>query len=165
MTKTLTVKHGLPLPDDERHREPVDRVAARVTSRGEHFSGFPNPTDEVCVPHPLPMRPVPLNPDLKDLTGKRFGRLVVVGLSTIQNNTRYLEIDPLLRKLTTPKRNRSRWLCRCDCGMYTLKTGSNILYFAEWSKCFQCRKLDEMRGSPRMDPRTLRSLRGWRWRG
>ena len=44
---------------------------------------------------------------LKDLTGKRFGRLFVVGTAPRKNN-------------------RTAWRCRCDCGNYTDVLASNL---------------------------------------
>lgn len=50
--------------------------------------------------------------DVRDLTGKRYGRLTVIGV-----------------KPDTPRGGRSRWLCRCECGReviysaYALESG------------------------------------------
>lgn len=46
---------------------------------------------------------------LKDLTGMRFGRLVV------------------LQRGENDKSNKVRWICRCDCGKETLVRSSNLL--------------------------------------
>lgn len=51
---------------------------------------------------------------IHDLTGRRFGRLVVVERS--RNNSS----------------GRAMWLCRCDCGGTTIVSGSNLL-------CGHCR--------------------------
>lgn len=47
-----------------------------------------------------------------DLTGKRFGRLLVMGETELEK----------------PERNGNRrgWLCRCDCGMDTVKTQKDL---------------------------------------
>lgn len=46
-------------------------------------------------------------PKTMDLTGQRFGRLLVI-------------------KRNGTKGNKSTWLCKCDCGNSTLVTGSNL---------------------------------------
>lgn len=45
---------------------------------------------------------------VKDLTGQRFGRLVV------------------LERAGSSAKQEARWLCLCDCGRKTLVTGSNL---------------------------------------
>lgn len=47
-------------------------------------------------------------PPFKDLTGARFGRLVVI------------------KRLENNQNNRIRWLCQCDCGRTTEKTGNDL---------------------------------------
>ena len=42
-----------------------------------------------------------------DLTGKRYGRLVVVGFDRLQNHKTY-------------------WKCACDCGLVVVATGNNL---------------------------------------
>lgn len=46
-------------------------------------------------------------PPLVDLTAKRFGKLVVI--KRIEN-----------------RKEKTRWLCQCDCGNWTEKTGSDL---------------------------------------
>ncbi|MGR6957258.1 hypothetical protein ACU63S_21585 [Klebsiella aerogenes] len=47
---------------------------------------------------------------LKDITGQRFGKLLV--LHSVTDETR--------------KFNKTRWLCKCDCGNEVLKHGSHL---------------------------------------
>ena len=47
-------------------------------------------------------------PKLIDLTGQRFGRLVVVG------------------RAENDKHNQIRYLCKCDCGKYTTVNASSL---------------------------------------
>ena len=49
------------------------------------------------------------HPNFKDLTGRRFGRLVVI--RWVGNN----------------KRGRALWLCRCDCGAETVVSAGHLL--------------------------------------
>jgi hypothetical protein len=47
-------------------------------------------------------------PVLKDLTGKRFGRLLVV------------------QRFESDKDNKARWMCLCDCGQEKVALGANL---------------------------------------
>lgn len=47
---------------------------------------------------------------LRDISGQRFGRLIVV------------------RREGTSKNRQAIWLCKCDCGKETVSTGSNLVY-------------------------------------
>jgi hypothetical protein len=81
---------------------PADRVAARVMLPGVNYD--PAFTRSQLTwdrpklkPHPYP------GDDANNLTGRRFGRLVVLG---------YVDTD---------KRTGARWLVRCDCSMFTVR--------------------------------------------
>ena len=51
----------------------------------------------------------------EDLTGKRFGRLVVIAEDHLENRQYY-------------------WLCKCDCGNLTVKSGNEM----KWGKVKSC---------------------------
>lgn len=148
MSKPL--RTGMPVADDAEKRRPVDRVAARVIGwRGSHF-GFVNATDEVCISTPLPTRPVPR--DMPNYLGVRNDRLVVVGLTTTASNGGASSVDPLRRKQTKRQDANARWLCRCDCGMYCLRSSravrerrDGLCVATHIEACFQCRQLDKVR--------------------
>ena len=84
-----------------RHETPIDKKAALVVSKGFQYqpekkirandSDFPIPVEKNENP----------DPNFKDLTGIRFGRLKVIGKAANRNK---------------------RWVCRCDCGKYTVRT-------------------------------------------
>lgn len=99
------------------HEIPVNATAGRVMSSGEHHEYLTN--SSVDSPLPLPLREIDSAisdcPGFKDLSGLRVGRLRVVGLSTT------------LR----------RWVCRCDCGIYTLRT-PKALKNGSAAPCSQC---------------------------
>jgi len=110
---------------------PVDRMARRVTSGGVHF--------DHTVNNPCPMWDAPPptvsvtgageknNPNFVDFTGRRLGRLVVVGKLPREENDR-----------------TAGWLVRCDCGMYTRRQASalkNPLFKGECGRCENMRKL------------------------
>lgn len=65
----------------------------------------------------------------KDLTGQRFGRLVVLGEAPRQQNSPY-----------------SQWVCQCDCGNKTIVRGSSLTYGS--TKSCGCLR-DEIAKKPR----------------
>lgn len=91
---------------DKLHATPVDRVAARVIGKGVQYQPA---TKGVAVDSetPLPIaRPTRFRSQgWVDLTGARIGRLLVIGISADR---------------------RDRWVCRCDCGRYTLRTAKAV---------------------------------------
>lgn len=99
------------------HEIPANATAARVVARGESFEYRAH---EGCTDSPLPLQTMPLPvdavPQLPDLTGLRVGRLRVIGFSANRN---------------------ARWVCRCDCGMYTLRKTS-ALRRGTAAPCDQC---------------------------
>lgn len=99
------------------HEIPVNATAARVMARGESFEYR---TQEWCVdsPMPLPIKPIPAEAisTLPDLAGLRVGRLRVIGYSADR---------------------KARWVCRCGCGMYTLRKTPALRKGAA-APCDQC---------------------------
>lgn len=61
---------------------------------------------------------------LIDLTGQRFGSLVVIGYSP--------------RK--TEKRHEAHWLCQCICGNHVLARSDNLRK-GRTTKCSECREV------------------------
>ncbi|HEX7718421.1 MAG TPA: hypothetical protein VF389_01325 [Woeseiaceae bacterium] len=110
---------GVKRMKDIHARTPVDRVAARVVcARGEYFT----PNKQVLTNDsemPLATRPVPANTE--DLTGRRFGRFVVLGLS---------------RDLT------GRWVVRCSCGRCSMRRSRAVTNPENGQdRCEHCRHL------------------------
>ncbi len=105
------------------HERPVDRVAARVVSRGESYEFRPS-AGAVNSDLPLPVRKPTVGEiatsTFLDLSGRKLGRLTVIGLSA-----------------TTP----ARWVCRCICGIYALRTSKAIKAAASDACCDQCHLL------------------------
>jgi len=108
--------------DDIINRHPVNKQSAIVTSQGECYT--PNKKIQTSDSDtPLKTAPLPQKPgrNFLDLTGVRRGRLTVIGLSADQNN---------------------RWVARCDCGTYTLRTARAIKNPANTQdRCEHCRHL------------------------
>ncbi|MEY2117100.1 hypothetical protein [Rhodanobacter sp. FW106-PBR-R2A-1-13] len=84
---------------------PVNRVAKDVIGGGEHYEHVPKGQSNVDQQHAYPTRElaeIPVN--LRHLLGYRYGRLTVVGLALVP----------------------SRWVVRCNCGTYSLRTTKAI---------------------------------------
>lgn len=88
---------------------PVDQVAARVLSPGEHYDPGKCQSHAMHSDLPIPTRPFP---GLKEhnLTGFRKGSLVVKGYAAEQDL----------------KGKKSRWVVRCDCGYYEIRTAKSL---------------------------------------
>lgn len=117
-------------PDDMHAREPIDRVAQRVVSTGVRFESRSNLIDyQVLSETPLPIRPLPKEFRVDhDLTGKRVGWLVVLGLSL----------------------HRRKWVCRCHCGRYTLRSARALSqrHGRGVDRCGWCEKTRALKKDP-----------------
>jgi hypothetical protein len=102
------------------HEKPIDAVAARVVARGEQFEYQAHPTS-LDSDLPLAVKHIPdaarANPSFVDYTGERFGRFTVSGLSA---------------------NRKARWVCRCVCGRYSMRSSSAIASAAKDACCDQC---------------------------
>lgn len=95
------------------NKKPVDAVATRVISNGESFEYKANGTDqdsELPLPITKATKAQLMNPKFKDLTGSQLGRLVVLGRS----------VD-----------RKGRWVCRCVCARYALRSAAAIAAAAQ----------------------------------
>ena len=54
---------------------------------------------------------IPIGPKTQDLTGKRFGKFLVIGLNHIKR---------------LPKSHVAMWLCKCDCGNTKILKGQHV---------------------------------------
>lgn len=108
--------------DDWHARTPIDGNAAGVLRGGAHFvSKKKIQTADQETPHATK----PLPRDVPDLRGRVCGWLTVVGLSADV---------------------RKKWVVRCVCGMYTLRTTKAIRNPANSAdKCEQCRQVEFLR--------------------
>ena len=89
----------------ENGMTPINKLAARVVSKGVKYSPALKPGSEVEQKVPFPVRELSeIPPDLRHLIGYRFGRLTVMGFSHI------------------PK----RWSVRCSCGIFCIRTTKAI---------------------------------------
>jgi hypothetical protein len=111
---------------DKVHRDPVNKIAAMMFSRGVKAPSA-NMGDmthwETCPPlHTKSKVSEICKASGKDLTGMRLGRMTVVGLSS--------EIS-------------ARWIMRCDCGDYEPRKAKSIKNPNNSNDCCViCRKID-----------------------
>ena len=79
---------------------------------------------------------------LQDLTGQRFGRLTVI------------------ERACPEKKDKVYWICRCDCGNYSIATGNN-LKSGNTQGC-GCMKIEGMRSANRTHGQTgTRLYKAW----
>lgn len=105
---------------DKTHSVPVNRTAALVVSRGESYTPEFKQSDIMESPLPLPVQDFP-STSQKDhnLTGISFAWLTVIGLSAEKSG---------------------RWVCRCVCGMYCIRSPKAIKNKSnDKDACRECR--------------------------
>lgn len=106
---------------------PVNREAALATARGEHWEWKNKATilanNGVHQDTPPPIQPLPKNAStLPDLTGVSFGRFRVIGFA---------------------RDRRSKWVVRCVCGIYEMRTTKAIRNpLNSTDRCRSCRHVD-----------------------
>ena len=109
------------------HEKPVNKTAAIVTSKGfEYVSSKLIRIKE--SKNPIKLKKIPdsyfLSDSFNDLTGRRRGRLTVLGLSAVGKG----------------------WVVRCDCGVYTIRKAKAILNENnEQDRCEECRHLAHLK--------------------
>lgn len=82
---------------------PLDATAARVTSQGTHYEPKVAYAEHKHWDTPPPMKPLPNNPTIRNMVGRKFGRLTVVGLGDTKRGT---------------GSSGASWVVRCACGDY-----------------------------------------------
>lgn len=110
------------------NQQPINKTAAMVMSAGTHYEPVLNTQND--RKNPLPISPVSKaeagQADFKDITGFIFGRFTVLG--------RHSE--------------SSRWVVRCDCGVYTTRKKKAISNPKNsQDRCQMCRKLISIKRS------------------
>ena len=101
---------------------PVNKSSKYVVSKAnERYSNF-NPGDMLTNSIGLPVKNIPSH--VNDLTGIKKGRLTVVGLSASfsKNNGRGY-----------------RWVVKCSCGRFEIRTARTILRGSRFDMCNVCK--------------------------
>ena len=102
---------------------PVDTLTRRVVGGSERYEPAVTLT-QADSDAPLPTMPFPRSGG-ENLRGRRFGRMTVVGYSA---------------------EKRGRWVVRCSCGVFTLRTAKAIRNAANSADaCQRCRHADNLR--------------------
>jgi hypothetical protein len=110
---------------------PLDAKAAKVLGGGEHWKPLRKYDPRFVREEEGALAFTPFTTGHGDITGQRFGRLVVKGLSVIQN-----------------KKKPANWVVRCDCGAYEHRKRKALVNPAgirEARMCRQCVYLEDIR--------------------
>lgn len=102
---------------------PLNATAGAVTSAGVHFepeAEFKNLSWENCPPLAALRRPYPFK--FVDMTGRKFGRMTVVGYVG--------KINP---------KKKAIWACRCVCGRYEGRHAPAIAAADPQAMCQACK--------------------------
>jgi len=114
---------------------PINRLARSVIGGGAHFEYKRNKASR-DQNRPYHVRPIRFCEEFSsahvDFTGQRKGRLVVLGMSDIKGGGDH-------------RTQRGRWVCRCDCGMYTLRKAA-ALKKTTIHMCDECSHLEQLKG-------------------
>lgn len=117
--------------DDFHARRPVDGNAVAVLRGGYTFiPGKSIVSDDSAVP--LPTKPVPR--DAPDLTGVRYGRMTVLGMSEKGG------------------KKGARWVVRCLCGTYSLRTTRAVKSpLNRGDMCAECNYVEQLKKKRRWE--------------
>ncbi len=130
VTRKGLLEHKTSASFDGIHREPVDSLAAIVTSRGiqvEIVGKFTRPIFETQPPTINPIRLKDIVLTSENLTGRKRGRLTVVGFS---------------RDIA------KRWVVRCACGLFEFRTAKAVKNRKNnQDACEVCRKIFQAKRS------------------
>lgn len=108
---------------------PINKIAANVVAKSLDKGTNYHPGNHLTSALPLPIiQYTGLRKD--DLIGKRKGRFVVIGLSAsfIGSSGKGL-----------------RWVVKCDCGRYEIRTTTTIKKGSHIDSCLDCKKTASLR--------------------
>lgn len=115
---------------DLHARKAIDKTSALVTSKGPDYqlTKFkPACPWDTATPHPITECP----DNIKDLTGEKLGRMIVLGYHSTRTSGRKNTIQ------------HTRWVVRCACGMYSLRTNKSIERKSDSDHC--CDRCDYLK--------------------
>jgi hypothetical protein len=105
---------------------PIDKIAALVVSKPKELTRDFRHSHMVSSLSPLPITSF-LGPKEHDLTGRKCGRLTVIGNALFKP------------KNWRTDKNSVRWVVRCSCGRYEHRTTKTIKKADPISCCNQCK--------------------------
>lgn len=136
---------------------PRDKVARRVILPGVHFHVDIPKTHkiyDVCPPLRKIDRKMKMDPNFTDYTGVNFGRLKVIGpAEDYPKSYRIFAIATCEDdfEIHTEKRScggaNCRWVVRCVCGNYEIRSSRVIKKSPSIDRCFVCNKVYQGRRS------------------
>ena len=112
---------------DLHARKPVNKMAAFALARGTEWAPAFKKIDINESDFPIRTVDIPectkTNPNFQDLTGRKHGRLIILGLA--ESNGK-----------------RAAWVCRCGCGRYVVRNEKAILNPENYGdRCRHCKAL------------------------
>ena len=110
---------------DILHSKPANKTAALVVSKGTEYDHYVKSSGAMESDMPLPMLiNIPSGSKKEhDITGFRSGRFVVIGRS--------IRIGS--------EKTTFRWVAKCDCGTYAIRTRKSVLNESNGDMCSKCR--------------------------
>ena len=137
---------------DIHARVPVNSTAANVVKPSHERDRLhvDRETTDIRSAVPLPTRSLDGilgQPNFIDLTGRKIGKLTVIGLSTLK----------------ATKVGGSRWVCRCVCGYYVHRTARVIKSETEYADqaCKVCYYVQHLKGENKNHSPNKRRIRVW----
>lgn len=116
---------------------PANSTAVNVVIKGGFWEPFRHKSKEKCSTTPLPTRDRPK--DAPELAGHRKGYLTAIGM--------YGGAEVGARPCGSKRRSKPQghgWVCRCDCGNYTVRRTRSLRKNA-FDACLECVTLTNKR--------------------
>lgn len=123
--------------DLKKNPIPRDQTAANVIYKGGFFEPFKHKSTEKLSTTPFPTRKPPIG--CPDFTGIRKGRLTVIGM--------YNGVEVGAKSFRKGGRSKPQghgWVCRCDCGNYTVRKSRSVRK-KSYDSCIECMQLYKKR--------------------
>jgi len=123
---------------------PVNKTAALQAAPGEHWEPAVSIMNHYAEPPTMkPVTQCMLTDNFTDFTGRKFGRLTVLGL---------------MQKAS--KNTKASWVCRCTCGDYCTKTARNLKASTNGGDNFMCGRCNYLQKLRREAMPGMRNYKG-----
>lgn len=107
---------------------PVNKLAANVVAKSLDKGTYFNPGNHLCSSTPLPTNKYIGKKD-NNLIGRRKGRFTVIGLSA---------------SFIGSSGKGHRWVVKCDCGRFEIRTEKTIKKGKSPDSCIECKKTETL---------------------